>query len=144
MKTEHSGPIGVHFSREHGRITLKAWLAMPTRSPESPSAKPAADSKNGVSDHDRELHVEIADDGVGIAEPYQESIFKAFFQVQGGRQDKAPGTGMGLFMARRLAELLGGRISVKSEGEGTVAALNRRSSDVSHQDKAVLGTYLLR
>lgn len=59
----------------------------------------------------------VSDTGSGIAREFHESIFREFFQLRSGIVSKTPGTGLGLPIARRYAELLGGRVTVASEGE---------------------------
>ncbi len=56
----------------------------------------------------------VADTGIGIAPEDQERIFQEFGQIEGPHQARVKGTGLGLPLARRLAELLGGRLSVQS------------------------------
>jgi signal transduction histidine kinase/CheY-like chemotaxis protein len=63
----------------------------------------------------------VADTGIGIPANQQERIFEEFFQVPGVRRG---GTGLGLPYARRLAELLGGRLTLASQhGSGTTVTL---------------------
>jgi signal transduction histidine kinase/ActR/RegA family two-component response regulator len=67
-----------------------------------------------------ELVVEIEDSGIGIAAPYQETIFEAFVQV-GYYQLSSQGTGLGLPITRHYIRLMGGDIQVISQvGEGSV------------------------
>ncbi|HEU4973870.1 MAG TPA: ATP-binding protein [Baekduia sp.] len=62
----------------------------------------------------------VRDTGVGIAPDDLERIFEEFVQVGGVQQRRTRGTGLGLPLSRKLAELLGGRIEVESElGRGT-------------------------
>src|SRR5262249_55020888 len=56
-----------------------------------------------------------ADTGVGIAPEDLELIFQEFTQVEGERQKRVKGTGLGLPLSRKLAELLGGSVLVQSE-----------------------------
>jgi signal transduction histidine kinase/CheY-like chemotaxis protein len=56
----------------------------------------------------------VADTGVGIALEDQERIFEEFTQLENPLQKRVKGTGLGLPLTRRLAELLGGRVSVVS------------------------------
>ena len=58
---------------------------------------------------------QVADTGIGIAPDDREKIFEEFVQVESDLQAKVKGTGLGLPLSRRLAELLGGSISVESE-----------------------------
>jgi signal transduction histidine kinase len=57
----------------------------------------------------------VSDTGIGIEPENQEHIFQQFTQVDNPRQRKVKGTGLGLPLSRKLAELLGGRIELRSE-----------------------------
>jgi signal transduction histidine kinase/CheY-like chemotaxis protein len=57
----------------------------------------------------------VADTGIGIAPQDQEKIFEEFSQLEHRLQRRVRGTGLGLPLARRLAELLGGTLLVTSE-----------------------------
>lgn len=56
----------------------------------------------------------VTDTGIGIALEDQPLIFKEFHQVENALQRKVKGTGLGLPLSRKLAELLGGSASVES------------------------------
>lgn len=62
----------------------------------------------------------VSDTGIGIAPPDLERIFEDFVQLDHPLQQRARGTGLGLPLSRRLAELLGGTLTVESEpGRGS-------------------------
>jgi signal transduction histidine kinase len=62
----------------------------------------------------------VKDSGIGIPLERQKEIFSAFTQADNSTTRKYGGTGLGLTISRRLAELLGGRIWVESEpGKGS-------------------------
>ncbi|MDM9583934.1 ATP-binding protein [Nostoc sp. GT001] len=62
----------------------------------------------------------VSDTGIGIAPGDEERIFEDFMQIDSPLQKQVKGTGLGLPLSRKLAELLGGSISVKSQlGEGS-------------------------
>jgi signal transduction histidine kinase/CheY-like chemotaxis protein len=65
--------------------------------------------------HTDRITVSVSDNGIGIAAQDHEAIFQEFTQIENPLQHKAKGTGLGLPLSRRLAELLGGEISVESE-----------------------------
>ena len=66
------------------------------------------------------LIVEISDTGIGIPADKLESIFDPFTQADSSITRQFGGTGLGLAISRRLAEQLGGAITVESEvGRGT-------------------------
>jgi CheY-like chemotaxis protein len=66
----------------------------------------------------------VSDTGIGIAPADQARIFEEFTQVESRLQGQARGTGLGLPLSRRLAELLGGTLEVSSEvGRGTTFTL---------------------
>lgn len=57
----------------------------------------------------------VTDTGIGIAEDDQERIFQQWTQVEGKLQKAAKGSGLGLPLSRKLAQLLGGNVYVKSK-----------------------------
>ncbi len=70
------------------------------------------------------IRFEVQDTGIGIALEDQARIFDDFEQVDSPRQRKVTGTGLGLPLSRKLAELLGGAVSLQSAlGAGATFAL---------------------
>lgn len=68
---------------------------------------------------EREIRVEVADNGPGINPGEQEKIFEKFKQITDLRNGKPKGTGLGLAICRRIIEYHNGRIWVESRpGEG--------------------------
>ncbi|MDR3633044.1 MAG: ATP-binding protein [Isosphaeraceae bacterium] len=79
----------------------------------------------------------VADTGIGIDPENQRLIFEEFVQVEGPLQGRIKGTGLGLPLSRKLAELLGGAVSVRSEpgaGSSFSVVIPR-----VHQDGATTG-----
>src|SRR3984893_15159257 len=65
--------------------------------------------------HDETVVFAVADTGIGIAEEDQERIFQEWVQVEGQKQRTVKGTGLGLPLSRKLAQLLGGNVYVRSQ-----------------------------
>lgn len=67
-----------------------------------------------LAEKDDMISLSVKDDGPGISEEDQKRIFTGIWQGEVGR--RAPGgTGIGLYLCNQIAEVLGGKISLKSE-----------------------------
>jgi signal transduction histidine kinase/CheY-like chemotaxis protein len=64
---------------------------------------------------DNKVVFSVADTGVGIAEEDQERIFQEWTQLEGKLQKAAKGSGLGLPLSRKLAQLLGGNVYLESK-----------------------------
>jgi signal transduction histidine kinase len=78
----------------------------------------------------------VTDTGIGIPEAMQRTVFDEFRQVDGSTTRRYAGSGLGLALAQRLAQLLGGEIFLHSTlGEGSIfhveLPLERRTADSS-------------
>lgn len=92
----------VKYNRDHGHIYLY------TRE------LPSADSSIAT------LQFVCEDNGIGMSEEFQQRIFEPFTQEQKGGASKFGGTGLGMSIAKSLAEKMGGTISFEStQGVGT-------------------------
>jgi len=94
----------IKFTPESGRVTLSACLV------EEPK-----------EDGSVTIEFTVKDTGIGISEEAQENLFQAFHQADNSISAKYGGTGLGLAISKRIVELLGGNITVKSRpGEGAL------------------------
>ena len=68
----------------------------------------------------RGVEIVVADHGIGIPADLLDKVTEPFFQVEGGLARKHGGIGLGLAIARALAELQGGKLKIRSHlGAGT-------------------------
>ena len=84
---------------------------------EAGSLKLAASDQLPASGFQR-LHFAVRDTGIGIPADQTERLFKAFSQVDASITRRYGGTGLGLAVSKRLAEMMGGALWVESEGAG--------------------------
>ena len=91
----------VKFTPERGTITL--------------SVGSIASDEQSIT-----LQFTVSDTGIGISPEQQGKLFSSFEQADGSISRKFGGTGLGLAISKRIVELMGGRIGIKSEiGVGT-------------------------
>ncbi|WP_248280439.1 ATP-binding response regulator [Aromatoleum aromaticum] len=70
------------------------------------------------------VRIEVRDNGVGIAAEAHEIIFQEFIQLDNPARSRDKGLGLGLAIVRRLTDLLGHRLAVRSRpGRGSVFAI---------------------
>lgn len=92
----------------------------------------AVTSKPVGADH--ELTIHVSDTGVGIAPDKIKRIFNSFQQADGSTTRNYGGTGLGLAISRKLAQLMGGDLTVVSEeGRGSVFTLTLKANAVQLQ-----------
>jgi signal transduction histidine kinase/FixJ family two-component response regulator/HAMP domain-containing protein len=97
----------VKFTPSGGRVTLKAH---PLR--------------RGADVRDGDIEISVEDTGIGIPLEDQERLFTPFTQVDGSLARRHEGTGLGLALSKRLTELHGGVIEVRSTpGQGSTFSL---------------------
>ncbi len=68
---------------------------------------------------DRQVYIAVTDEGIGIPEDEQESIFDRFYRVRSGMSQRTKGAGLGLFLVNAVVKAHGGRVWVESQpGQG--------------------------
>ena len=80
------------------------------------------------------IDFEVADTGIGIGADKLENIFESFTQASSDTTRKFGGTGLGLTITKRLLELMGSEIKVKSElGKGSVFFFSLKMKNSTRQ-----------
>lgn len=73
-----------------------------------------------LTTEDNNVIMTVEDTGIGVPKSEQERLFKKFFRASNARRQRPDGTGVGLFLAKRVVHEHGGRIIFESkEGEGS-------------------------
>ena len=80
----------------------------------------AAENAPGNDDHHIIIRYRISDTGIGMSEAFQSRIFDEFTQENDGARTSYKGTGLGMAIAKKYVDLMGGKIEVSSrQGVGS-------------------------
>ncbi|GHV53688.1 hypothetical protein FACS1894216_12170 [Synergistales bacterium] len=110
----------VKFTPDGGDIKLSAYLE---------------GEKDGVCT----IRIEVTDSGIGISPEQQDKLFSSFQQAESSTSRKFGGTGLGLAISKRIVEMMGGRIWIKSElGRGASFIFTVRAERVYRESKSML------
>ena len=81
------------------------------------------------------IRLEVRDSGCGIAPAHHEAIFEEFFRVAPEQRRHKHSLGLGLNIAKRLADVLRHRITLRSElGRGSLFSISLPLGDIWHSD----------
>lgn len=74
--------------------------------------------KVGMELAGNKIRVQVADTGVGITQEQLQKLFNKFTRGEGANKMNTTGSGLGLFIAKKIVEMHGGKIWGESEGQG--------------------------
>ena len=117
-----TGGVMEAFESDEGKISqiLRNFISNALKFTEQGSVRVTASYEAGTDD----IVFAVTDTGIGIAPDHLQLIFEEFAQVEHPLQRRIKGTGLGLPLCRRLADLLGGRVDVVSRpGVGSTFTL---------------------
>lgn len=102
----------IKFTHE-GHVRIRVWFERPTH----------------------QLHFDVIDTGIGMSQTQIDRLFKPFTQGDSSVTRHFGGTGLGLAISKRLAEMLGGEISVSStETVGSTFAVSIATGKIADDD----------
>jgi len=85
-----------------------------------------------------QLHLSVRDSGIGIPIELQNKLFQPFVQADASTTRRFGGTGLGLFISKRLVELMGGSLTLRSaaaEGAEFIVTLPLKPADAAALDQ---------
>ena len=114
----------------------------------------AAENAPGNDENHIIVRYRISDTGIGMSEEFQTRIFDEFSQENGGARTSYKGAGLGMAIARKLVEKMGGTITFESEkGVGTTFVIrvpfkidpdaDKREEQKEVSEKSIKGLHIL-
>jgi signal transduction histidine kinase len=90
-----------------------------------------------LSDEKGEIRVDVSDTGIGMSEEDVQRLFGEFVRIKNEKTRNILGSGLGLSILRRLANLYGGDVSVRSQPEvGSTFTVTLQRSGEGGDDSA--------
>ena len=86
-----------------------------------------------LEDKGEHYEISVADDGIGISADELEKVFNSFYQVEGYMTRTHEGLGLGLTLAKHIAELHGGSIRLESEPDKGTTCFVRLPKDMGEK-----------
>jgi CheY-like chemotaxis protein len=124
------------FTPEKGKVSLHFSSGKDKNEFTSPSLSKLSPNKI--------LSIHIEDNGIGISEDNKKKLFQTFQQADSSTSRKYGGTGLGLFISKELAILLGGEVDFKSElNKGSIFSVYipvAFQTNVSKKNVTVMGS----
>lgn len=111
-----TGPVRVRGDRRRLAQVVDNLISNAIKfSPDGGAVDLSLERRDGI------VVLEIADQGIGIAENERGRLFERFFRASSALDRQISGTGLGLYISKAIVEAHGGRIEARSvEGEGSV------------------------
>jgi signal transduction histidine kinase len=66
----------------------------------------------------KKMYITIQDTGIGMSKETQEEVFDKFVRAKNANSVNVTGTGLGLFVAKKMVDEMKGKVWAESEGEG--------------------------
>src|SRR4029077_4880197 len=89
---------------------------------------------------DRGVVLSVSDEGAGIPEHARERVFERFYQVDQSTTRSVGGTGLGLYICRKMADTIGAELSLTSPADGGSAfSLRIPSEPPTARDRSAEG-----
>ena len=140
IKINKDLPPALYLDEVRLRQVLLNIVGNSVKFTESGQIKLSAKKRNGIEEKSKiNIIIEIEDTGIGIPKDDQEIIFESFKQQYGQSQKKFGGTGLGLSISKKLVEMMGGNISIKSEiGKGSIFKITLDNVFISSTEVSTL------
>jgi len=98
-------------------------------------------ARQELTHNGKEVAISVQDRGIGIRTSELKHIFEPFYRSPQATLAQIPGTGLGLSVCKRLAEAMGGRLTVKSEfGAGSIFTLHLMAADVRQAELTAISS----
>jgi signal transduction histidine kinase/DNA-binding response OmpR family regulator len=112
-----AGPVDASFDPDALEKVITNLLSNAFKfTPDGGTVTLAVECDAAAADNPAVARIHVADSGPGVQAAHLPHVFDRFYQVDATNARSQPGTGIGLSLARELAELHGGSLTVQSEG----------------------------